>query len=88
MLMLIKSPRRHRQTAAQRRRHATRERSRKYRQTPVEVVPEKPIQIHMASDYGSERDLEAAADVPAVQQPPPVYGNFRASIVSPEQAAR
>ncbi|RVX70105.1 hypothetical protein B0A52_06277 [Exophiala mesophila] len=79
MFMLIKAPRRHAQTAAQRRRHATRERSRKYRQQVEETIPEKPIQIHMASDHGDERDLEAATEV-HVPPPPPVYGNFRGSI--------
>ena len=87
MFMLIKAPRRHAQTAAQRRRHATRERSRKYRQQVEETIPEKPIQIHMASDHGDERDLEAATEV-HVPPPPPVYGNFRGSIVSVEQTSR
>lgn len=85
--MLIKSPRRTRRRVTHGRRHATPHRGKRHGGPADDVPPEKPIQIHMSSDDGFDPDVEMIGDsdampVPAVQHPPPVYGNFRTSTVS------
>ncbi|EXJ85502.1 hypothetical protein A1O1_05866 [Capronia coronata CBS 617.96] len=45
-----------------------------------ELPPEKPIQIFMATDDNLGPDVEALAWQPTIRPPPPVYGNFRASM--------
>ncbi|KAK5063177.1 hypothetical protein LTR84_005254 [Exophiala bonariae] len=88
MFMLIKSPRRPRRRIAHGRRHATSHRGKRHGGGAADdMPPEKPIQIHMSSDDGFDPDVEMMGDsdampVPAVQHPPPVYGNFRTSTVS------
>jgi hypothetical protein len=56
-----------------------RQRTRKPRAREPELIPEKPIPIHMTSDSPFGPDLEAALPS-GVQPPPPVYGNFRTSM--------
>ena len=87
MFMLIRRPKRsrHRPAHGSRHRHARRQprtRQRTRRPLEPELVPEKPIPIHMASDTGFGPDVEAQ---PIIQLPPPVYGNFRNSMrINPE----
>ena len=86
MVMLIRRPKRSRhRTAAHtsRRRGQVREQTRTRRpraRKPLEseLILEKPIPVHMASDTGFGPDVEAHPTV--VQHPPPVYGNFRTSM--------
>lgn len=81
--MLIRHPRgtRHRTAHANRRHHARRaaqtRRDRPRKHAEPEIIPEKPIPIHMQSDTGFGPDLEAH---PIIQPPPPVYGNVRDSM--------
>ncbi|OAG39576.1 hypothetical protein AYO21_06220 [Fonsecaea monophora] len=85
MFMLMRRPKRsrHRTAAGAQRRpvagHARgrRDRRRVQNKRVDDLVLEKPIQIHMATDTGFGPDVE---NQPAVQFPPPVYGNTRTSV--------
>ncbi|OAP57579.1 hypothetical protein AYL99_08317 [Fonsecaea erecta] len=85
MFMLMRRPRRprHRTTGGTRRRHVagqarSRRDGRRRQDEPIgDLVLEKPIQIHMATDTSFGPDVENQA---AIQPPPPVYGNTRTSM--------
>ncbi len=82
MLMLRRRPVKPRYRAAHSSRHQhARRQAREAAPITDELPPEKPIQIHMASDDGLGPDLEAG-EHPAVRKPPPTYGNTRTSMVS------
>ncbi len=96
MLMLMRRPKRsrHATTRRGRRRPARRQVNRGPRDwtlTPPrsndELAPDQPIRIHMATDGESGPDLETG-EQPALRQPPPVYGNFRTSMVGAFQPFR
>ncbi|OQV03910.1 hypothetical protein CLAIMM_08884 isoform 2 [Cladophialophora immunda] len=85
MFMLMRRPRRprHRTTRGTRRRRVAGEarghrdgRGRQNEQID-DLVLEKPIEIHMATDIGFGPDVE---DHAAIRIPPPVYGNTRTSM--------
>ncbi|KIW50232.1 hypothetical protein PV05_11840 [Exophiala xenobiotica] len=80
MLMLRRRPVKPRYRAAHSSRHQhARRQAREAAPITDELPPEKPIQIHMASDDGLGPDLEAG-EHPAVRKPPPTYGNTRTSM--------
>ncbi|KAK5457248.1 hypothetical protein LTS15_005029 [Exophiala xenobiotica] len=81
MLMLRRRPvkPRHRTAHSSRHQHARRQ-AREAGLVTDELPPEKPIQIHMASDDGLGPDLETGEHPAVVRKPPPIYGNTRTSM--------
>jgi hypothetical protein len=82
MLMLRRRPVKPRHRTAHSSRHQHARRHAREAGLVTDELPEKPIQIHMASDDGLGPDLETGEHPAVVRKPPPTYGNTRTSMVS------